>query len=251
MVRNRVDILIVLALALAGAIAIFANVQAVVIRTPLAVTLIAVLPGYAIIRAIQVRNAGFPAYLLLVLGMSVAITGLSGFVLNWTPWGLQARSWAVVLSGITVIAALIALLRRDARAIPPAMPRRQRTWRAPQTALLLMALGVVIAAGTVSYLGATHQPRMGFTQLWMVPEQSVGPNAFRLGVRSQEMNSTRYRLDLSIEGQVVQEFSVPTLQPGGQWQTIVVLPDGAQAVNADLYKADQPGQVYRHTALVR
>jgi uncharacterized membrane protein len=249
--RTRIDVMIVLALALVGAAVPFADIQAMAIRAPLAVALVAVLPGYAITRAVRLRGAGLPAHLLLSLGMSMAITGLSGFVLNWTPWGLQAHSWAVLLSGITVVAAIIALLRHDARTISPATPRPQRMWRAPQTALLVMALCVVVAAGTVSYLGATHQPRKGFTQLWMVPEQSVGANAFRLGVRSEEMNATRYRLDLSIEGRVVQEFSVPVLQPEKQWQTVVVLPDGAQAVDASLYKVDEPDQVYRHTALVR
>lgn len=249
MFRTRIDVMLVLALA--GAAVTFADIPAMVIRAPLAVALVAVLPGYAITRAVRLRDAGLPAHLLLALGMSMAITGLSGFVLNWTPWGLQAHSWAVLLSGITVVAAIIALIRRDPRAISPATPRPQRMWRAPQTALLVMALCVVVAAGTVSYLGATHQPRKGFTQLWMVPERNVGPNALRLGVRSEEMNATRYRLDVRIEGQVVQEFSVPALQPDAQWQTIVVLPDGAQAVDADLYKADEPDQVYRHTALVQ
>lgn len=251
MFRTRGDLIIVLALALAGVAVAFAGVQATVIRAPLALALIAVLPGYAITRAVRMRDAGFPAHLLLVLGISVAITGLSGFILNWTPWGLQTRSWAVLLAGITVVAAMIALLRRGPRLAAQVSVRRERTWRAPQTALLLMAVCVVVAAATVSYLGATHQPRKGFTQLWMVPEQSVGPDALRLGISSQETNATRYRLDLRIEGQVVQEWSVPTLQPRQQWQTIVVLPAGATTVEATLYRADTPDQVYRRTALVR
>ncbi len=252
MFRTRGDVLIVLALALAGVVITFAGVQAAVIRAPLALMLVAVLPGYAIIRAIQLRDAGFPAQVLLILGISVAITGLSGFVLNGTPWGLQARSWAVLLGGITLIAAIIALLRPSVRvATLPTPPHRERTWRAPQTALLVMAVCVVIAAATVSYLGATHQPRKGFTQLWMVAEQRVGPNALRLGIDNEELTPTQYRLDLSIEGQVVQEWFVPTLQPRQQWQTIVVVPDGATTVEATLYRADAPNQVYRRTALVR
>lgn len=251
MFRKRIDLMIILALALAGAVATFADIHAVMIRAPLALALVAVMPGYAIMRAVQLRDAGFPARLLLILGISVAITGLSGFVLNWTPWGLQARSWAVLLSGMTVIAVMIALLRRSARATGHAPPRRERMWRAPQTALLVMAVCVVVAAATVSYLGATHQPRKGFTQLWLVAEQSADPNALRLGIRSEEMNATQYRLDFSIEGQVVQEWSVPTLQPHEQWQTIVIVPEGAAMVEATLYRSDAPDQVYRYTALVR
>ena len=249
--HKRIDLMIVLALAVAGVAATFADMNAVLIRAPLAVALVAVLPGYTITRAVRLRDAGFPARLVLILGISVAITGLSGFALNWTPWGLRAHSWAVLLGGITVIAAIIALLRRDTRTTSPATPRRERTWRVPQTALLTMALCVMVAAATVAYLGATHHPRDGFTQLWMVPEQRVGPNALRLGIGNEELIPTGYRLDLSIEGQVVQEWSVPTLQPHAQWQTIVVLPDGAVTVEATLYRLDAPDQVYRHTALVR
>ncbi len=251
MFRKRVDLIIVLALVVAGVGATFADIQAVAIRAPLALLLIAALPGYAIMRAVRLQEAGFPARLLLILGISVAITGLSGFVLNGTPWGLQARSWVVLLSGITAFATVIALFRRRDRVVGRVMPRRVRTWRAPQTALLAMALCVAAAAGTVAYLGATHQPKDGFTQLWMVPERSVGVNAFRLGVSSEELAPTRYRLDLSIEGQVVQEWSVPTLAPHDQWQTIIVVPDGSQTVEATLYRADAPDQVYRRTALVR
>ncbi|MDQ2787901.1 MAG: DUF1616 domain-containing protein [Chloroflexota bacterium] len=253
MVRKQIDLIIVLVLAAAGVTAACTDLHAMAIRGPLAVLLIAVLPGYTILRAVRLQDAGFPARVLLILGISVALTGLGGFVLNETPWGLQARSWAVLLGGVTAIAAIIALVRRDNRA--PIRPRARpaphaHLWKARHTILLVMALCVVTSAATVAYLGASHQPRNGFTQLWMTPEPSAGPTALRLGIDSEELTATQYRLDLSIEGQVVQEWSVPTLKPHDQWQTIVIVPNGSGTVEATLYRADAPNQVYRHTALV-
>lgn len=251
MFRKQIDLIIVLVLAAAGVAVAFTDLHAMAIRGPLAVLLIAVLPGYAILRAIRLQDAGFPARLLLILGISVALTGLSAFVLNGTPWGLQTRSWAVLLGGVTGIAAIIALVRRGNRAVVRPRLRDARMWKARHTVLLAMALCVVMSAATVAYLGASHQPRNGFTQLWMVPERSAGPTALRLGIGSEESVAVHYRLDLSIEGQVVQEWAVPTLKPHDQWQTIVIVPDGSGTVEATLYRSDAPDQVYRHTALVR
>ena len=75
------------------------------IRIAATLPLVILLPGYALTSALFARQTTeLPIGLLLSVGLSLAITILEGLLLNLTPWGLQATSWALALGGTILIA---------------------------------------------------------------------------------------------------------------------------------------------------
>src|SRR5690349_13837899 len=46
----------------------------------------------------------------IVLGITLIIVG--GFVLNFTAWGLETRTWIILISAIIVFNSVVALLRK-------------------------------------------------------------------------------------------------------------------------------------------
>jgi hypothetical protein len=150
----------------------------------------------------------------------------------------------VALSAVTVVASLVAWLRRIS-GVPSHGQRISLGWRA--VTLLLIAGAFTVAAIFVSRAGASQQFDAGFTQLWMVQSQKNG-NVIRVGMESRELTGKTYRLELTTAGEALYEWPPISLQPGQSWSTQVVLGGQVAAttpVDALLYQADTPGQVYR------
>ena len=94
----------------------------------LGVLLTLVMPGYAVYAAL------FPSYksntlnrIVYSFALSLCIAVVGGLLLNWT-LGLSAKSWVAVLSGITLIASIFALVRTL-----PQVYRAQRTKRSTES----------------------------------------------------------------------------------------------------------------------
>jgi uncharacterized membrane protein len=219
--------------------------------------LVLVLPGYALSCALFAKQpAGIPERVIFSLGLSLSIVILCGLLLNLTPFGMHARSWAVLLGGITIAASAIALVRRRGQSGPVSgwsgIGRFGFTFR--QGLLLGLAALVVGGAVVVSVIGAEQQPRPGFTQLWILPSGGASTkNAVRLGVSNMETTAMDYRLDVNIDGKVVKEWPSINLHPEGKWEVTFVLPStnpaGNAKVEADLYRTDVPGKIYRSVVL--
>jgi uncharacterized membrane protein len=221
-------------------------------RTMAALPLVLALPGYALsVAAFPGRALGAAERIAFSFGVSLAVAALGGLLLNWTPWGLQATSWALLLSGVTLGASAVGVLRRRGR--PVADPDRPGTeFNRRQGLLLGLAALVVTGAVGVAHAGATHHRTAGFTQLWILPADRAGQNAVRLGVSNSELEGSTYRLQLVVEDRAVLEWPSLRLGPGGQWETTVVLPTGqagAGTVDAVLYRLDAPGSAYRRVVL--
>jgi len=85
------------------------------LRIALAVALVLVLPGYAITMAVfAARPLDHATTILFSIGLSLTAAILGGLVLNWTPEGLQASSWTILLITMTLGAGAVALARRRA-----------------------------------------------------------------------------------------------------------------------------------------
>src|SRR5262249_42499579 len=81
-----------------------------VARALAAFLLVLLLPGVAITAAVfppgRLSGAEWVTY---GLGTSLAVAALGGLVLHWTPWGLSAGAWVVLLGAITLAAGAIAV----------------------------------------------------------------------------------------------------------------------------------------------
>ena len=216
--------------------------------------LVLVLPGYALMCALFAKQTpGIAERFIFSLGLSLSIVILCGLLLNVTPFGLRAGSWAVLLGSITIGASAIALMRRRGQSgLAYGWPGIGFNFR--QGLLLGLAALILGGAVAVSIIGSQQQPRPGFTQLWILPVSGTNAkNTIRLGVTSMESTAMSYRLDVNIDGKVVKEWPAIALNPNEKWQVTFVLPPttstGMKKVEADLYRSDSTRTIYRHVVL--
>lgn len=254
--RQSRNLLVVMVIAGLSAVLALVMPADSIVRLICALPLVFFLPGYAITAALlPLRWFGNAERLLLSLGISVAVTALCGLILNLTPWGLQSSTWAITLAAIVWLAGAIAWLQRWPEASDSARQnKRQPKLRFRDGFLMVLALLVSGAAVGLTRLPAAPNDVAGYTQLWMIPANPGNSNDFRLGVTSDEFSETRYRLQVSAGGKVVQEWSEVSLKPGETWETTIRLSSdqsGSGAIEADLYKLDDPKTLYRHVKLWR
>lgn len=217
-----------------------------ILRLMLSFSLVLLLPGYAMTVILFPRDrVGIPERLLLSIGLSVAITALTGLVLHWTPWGIQTTSlWVVLLLWVGVEVAVIILVRRPEWSeviTVPVLPDFH--WR--QWVLLVLAAVVVITAMHVARAPAPQQGLEGYTVLWIQPADT--PDRVRLGVNSEEFATTKYQLLIEVND-VIREGPTFELEPGESWEGFLRLPDQRledEPLTVLLYRLDNPAEVYR------
>ncbi|MFL5656160.1 MAG: DUF1616 domain-containing protein [Ktedonobacteraceae bacterium] len=254
---KSVDIFVVIALTIIAVALAFTVAPVNVLGRILTLPLVLVLPGYALVAAMFPKQAlGGAERAVFSLGLSLVIVILGGLVLNWTPFGLQAASWAVFLSGISLGACAVTLVRRRGQSISTSgwlwAGNIGLTFR--QGLLLGLAAVIVCGAVAVSIIGAERQSYAGFTQLWILPAGGASAeDAVRLGVSNMESTAMEYRLAVNVNGKVVKEWPSIDLNPNEKWEATLVLPLTASAgdarVEADLYRTDVPTTIYRHVVL--
>lgn len=221
------------------------------VRAVVGAPLVLILPGYALLQAAFARQPLQGAEALLgSVAISVGLAVLVGFVLNGTPWGLQPRTWAVALGGVTLAAVVAARQRRRAGDHLASRPVPFRlTWR--HGLVFGLAAAVFVAAYGVAFFGSQFSPRPGFTQLWLLPESAT---QVRVGIRNEEPTAMEYTLQLRADGQPVREWASIALAPGETWEMVVAPspPDvGGGTVEATLYRANVRGYIYRRAVLQR
>jgi len=251
------DILVVIAITLVAAVLAFAVPSNIVPIRILTLPLVLVLPGYALTSALFLPHSlGEPERLLFSLGLSVVIVILGGLALNWTPFGLRASSWAVLLAGITLGSCAVALVRRRGEHLSVSgwsrVVKDGLTFR--QGLLLGLAALIVCGAVTTSIIGASQQARPGFTQLWILPTGGISPkNTVRLGVSNMESTVMDYSLNVNVDGKVVKKWPSISLNPNEKWEATLALPLTTRTTNARveamLYRADAPTTIYRDVVL--
>lgn len=251
--RKSFDLLLAIVVAILSCVLAFTGVGSVVVRLIFALPLVFFMPGYAVVEAVFPAHVlGAPERLLFSLGLSLIGGVFGGLVLNTTPWGLQAGSWAALLSAITLGASIVAWLRR--RKTTTIVVKRRLGLDGRQTFLLGLASVGVIGALAIASIGAAQPRNTGFTQLWILPTEGIDSETVQLGVKNMETETMNYRLQLTMDERPVKDWTPITLQPGETWETTFTLPSGrvkAKTVEALLYRLDDPKTVYRKVVLWR
>ena len=218
-------------------------------------------PGYALVAAaFPAGRLGPIERLLFSLGASLALAALAGLLLHWTALGLRPAAWAVALGNITLVASLIALVRRWRQ---PAggivQPGPLSGFHSPGVTLAqggLLGLAALLVAGAllIARDGAIQQRATGFTQLWVLPDSAAQTDSVRLGVSNREPGQIGYRLLVTASGTIIGSWPRITLGPDEQWETTVALPTvqpPAAPIEAVLYRLDAPETAYRRVLFRR
>jgi uncharacterized membrane protein len=190
------------------------------VRTAALLPLILVLPGYALSAALF-RPGEISPQLRLVLSVafSIGVAVLGGLVVQLFV-GLDRTVWAVLLAGVTVAAAAIALDRRDAM---PADSEDTRV-RMPRIgvvtpAAILVAMGIAGSAIAIARDGEDRQRSQAhFSSLWLVPGDSeAGGQPVEVGVSNHEGKAVSYRLVVREGTRTVRRWRVH-LESDQSWQ---------------------------------
>jgi uncharacterized membrane protein len=283
--RNVFDLVICSSLAVvAMALALLAPGIGVA-RVVVGLSLVLFVPGYALVAAaFPSRRLARIERLLFSAGASLAAAVLAGLLLHWTALGLRPAAWAMALGNLTLVANLVALVRRGRLTVTPSalvahpqshinshetgtsLPvsswplvegsarRRAAGLTALEGGLLGLAALLVVGALAIARDGAVQQRATGFTQLWVLPDNAAVEESVRLGVSNREPGQIGYRLLVTASGTIIGSWPRITLGPDEQWETSVVLPTAqpaAATVEAVLYRLDSPGTAYRRVLFRR
>jgi uncharacterized membrane protein len=227
------------------------------LRVPLSLLFIAFVPGYAFQAALLPKPAGFTGLerLALSIGMSVAILSPLALILNATNLGI--RLWPVLLSlsGLTILFAGIAWLRR--RLLPrdqvdEAAPFRVRQWWSDQPPLQrrLWIGGTLLMVAVTTYVVislALPKPGDYLTEFYIVgpsgaaedyPRQGTAgqPLTLHLGVTNREGQDAIYLITATAGGQIV-GWKDPFALQDGQTQNVelsITLPNAGMGQEVTL-----------------
>lgn len=218
--------------------------------------LVLILPGHALTAALlPAADLRLSERVLITVGLSLVVSVLSALLLNHFSAGLQASSWALLLSLITSAALIPASHRQP-------WPRSTLQLRETVPALgglrspVLFGAALLItgAAIVMSWSGAQSlDARYTFTQMWIQPAGSAD-RAAEVHVRNLERQPLEYRLVLTAGSVPVGQPASFRLQPGQEWRFVAALPPRpvvGDRVVAALYRQDEPGNVYRRVELSR
>lgn len=211
-----------------------------ILRTLIALPLVFVLPGTALLRALDLRFTPC-AHAPIVVGTSMAITVLSGLVLNWLGW-LYPIGWAAWLGGVSILAAVVAPQGGDAGVRQPVQTVgiRHGVMLAASAAVL-----VITVQGTLRSTAAYHP--FPHTSFWMLPLAQNG-DVYLIGIKNNEGRPESYAVQLMVDRRITGEWQDLTLAPGQTVTYPVMVPAGAPA-QAWLYRSEQPDLIYRRVTV--
>jgi hypothetical protein len=245
----RTDLGLVAALAVVAlAVVVAVPASVAVLRLPAALALILVLPGYALASAIvgELRPA---ERVLLSLVLSITATIIVALALELVGAHLTTTPWMGLLAAVTVAAAATAVVRGDPR--PVVLPRVRLGFA--QISALAAAVALLGGAAALGFtpLGAPKGTQ-GSTALWICARENgckLPSNAVEVGVISDQLHATRWRVRVLVAGRSPRSFGPITLAPGATWSHIVATGAGAPVVRAFLYSTGRPSTAYRSVVL--
>lgn len=248
----NLDLYLIVALAAAGVVAQFSFVP-LPLHVVGGVLLVLICPAYALVSALfPGRSLGLAERVLFGVGLSLAVAILGAVILNAFPQGLDMRLWAALFLGVTLLASMVAFLRRNQICSQP--QAKPIAWLRFDQVILLGA--AIFMAGTAFVLVRAPRPVTGvsgYTTLWMLPNDDLSKQAkLTVGVSSSELEITRYRLSVLSNGREVENWDEISLAPGENWEANLDLTvSNGSVIQANLYRLDDPETVYRQVTFDR
>ncbi|MGO4684334.1 hypothetical protein [Hyphomicrobium sp. 2TAF46] len=182
-------------------------------RIPVAVPMVLFVPGFV---ATKIAFPGQPLdleRLALAVGVSLAMTVLSGFALHLAAM-LNATGWSIVIGGITLLLLPFAVWSDPSGQKFPAFDKRQKR---SFCGAALLAVSALVLAG----YGYLQHIEFRFTELWMVP---AGGSLYAVGFANKEQKRASYDLDIVSKDGVIASWNGIALANGETWIRVIDLP---------------------------
>jgi uncharacterized membrane protein len=227
-----------------------------VLRAALALPLVLVLPGYALIRAVHRPLLNGIAGACFSVGLSMASAIGAGYVLNvfdaMTPFG-----WASALAAVTLVPTIMTARTGAADSgspLPDVSSIGALFYPASHVrmAMVAVALATSGAAYAVASDGVMTYREFKYTELWVAPEGLNRNDRLQAGIRNMEGRPATYNLEIRFDGKLISQWNSIPLADGQDWTKSISVPlDTGQAKRAEvrLFKSDNPGHLYRQAWL--
>lgn len=206
--------------------------------------LVLFLPGFLLYRVFHPERRLTFEVLVLVSGLSIALTVVSGLLLH-AFGALNNSGWAIALTGIS---ALLLLRLSDSPVLEvPLNVASVKLW----SRRLFLPVACAAAALAIARDGALHHRQFDYTQLWMLPSATGQLDVVTLGVKNAEKQRTRYSIDFLVNSRLVSQFGFD-LAPDEEMVRTVSLAEQAQPatrVEAWLYKEPDRSFLYRKVVM--
>lgn len=230
------------------------------VRAALAIPLVLVLPGYAVLLMMSPRHVKGLEGICYVVGLSMSIGIATGYFLNHFG-ALNASGWAQALTTICLAAAgasslkqnepTIFVLPHSAGLLVGARPLLRQPF-GRRFALLAASLAMTGTAVSVASRGAESLREFKYTELWIAPSQAARKDEFQLGIRNMEGHPARYGLEVTADGKLISKWDAIDLGDGSTWGEISSAFLGLKKktrVEARLFRLDDPSRLYRQAWL--
>jgi uncharacterized membrane protein len=239
------------------------------LRAVLGIVFVAFLPGYAVVSFLFPKNEdiGLSERLLLSFATSVAIAGLTGFVLNYTSFGIHLNIMALVFLILIVVFSILTLIKRsiiDDSFNPEFTPTLRgikqvflNEKKFDKYLSIILIILVVFAVSMTTYAVVKPKQSENFTEFYILGSDGKMYNyptnltAGEIGnittvIVNNEQTKTSYLLVYNYNGSTVSEKGI-TLQSGENISipySIVAGNTGNNEVEFLLYKEPDEHNVY-------
>lgn len=212
-------------------------------RIALGLCLIFFFPGYTLLSALFPRRDSLSGAerITFSIGLSIAVSILSGVILNYSPWGINLYPILISVTLFILITSAVAWYRQ--RALPPdqrfsvtvniSMSRWGKMAGLDRVLSLSLVVAVLIALGSIGYVVATPKQGEGFTEFYILavdgkaegyPKQVVlgQPVELIIGIVNHEHAATSYRVSIRMNNGVEdKEIETGALADEEKWEEIV------------------------------
>ena len=241
MTRKNLDLVIAVVIAGLGCAAAALNAPTA-LTIVLGAGLIAA-PGYLWAEVLLKRLGSVFERVMIGTGLALMLPIFGGLVLYAAGISLHRTAWLGLLSGGTIVGAVVlAVLRSKSEPAAPGT-RAKIKINLPLRHALIYGAAAVFAVATIfiAIISSDSQSQPGYTQLWMAPTKNEAVAS--LGVNNQQGGTVLYRLQLLKKGKVSATWNL-TLSNGQTWQRDIPY-TSKYALAAKLYRLPNLSDPYR------
>ena len=223
------------------------------LRAVLSVPFLLFFPGYAI------QVAVFPAKvetgpverLVLSVGLSVVTVALTGFILNYTRWGIRLEPVLYSVAFIVFLTSIIAWQRQrkltkeerfsvDLRLTISGFGNIRK-----RAITIILVVAILGALGTLIFLVTSPGTGETYTEFYILGQQGTSgdyPDTLKagesgnvtIGITNHEKMEARYSIDILVSGNVTSTLGPVVLADGRNWEGEAVFTPMAAGQNEEI-----------------
>ena len=209
------------------------------LRIVLGLPFVLFLPGYMLIAALFPRKNQLDVIerIALSLGLSIIVVPISGFFLNYTPWGIRLYTVLISITILILATSLIAWYRRhrlaEVERFTVSLNLNLAPWRGQsfvdKILSVILIIAILGAIGTLGYVFAAPKVGERFTEFYILgpegkaegypKELVVGEEAkVMVGIANREHETVSYRVEVTIDGTRHSEIGPVVVLHDDRWE---------------------------------